>query len=659
MFWDNYDKNYHVTVSFIPNNLTNVFRYMKMVLSDCGISFKSDKIVYNTINQGSTFTSSVESTRAVKKPRKAKKSVSILKDQKQKQNDGLRCQKDSDEVRGKKVSKISKKAKLNKHSMSSFVSSNVSQSVSQNPMVNSSNLIHNEPDDLKQKNIFYIYSQPLKVSPRSRSLEHNVFKNNTTEINQNDIDTQSEGKMSKICIPNLQLNSPTDSTNVIRDVMMRISECVGSLTSERMSLNTVNQGGTHSINSIKVIKKSKNKMKSVSSLKDKKQSNGVKSKITHSQKFSDEGKGKSAYKNPKKVKLSKSKISQIISRKPELDNGNLIVNKGKEHQFNQKNISNNHFHHVQKLSQKTKSLEDSGINNITVNRNQNVVNMQNEEKKPRRYTALPSEALNEDKREYECNGEVELWSERQYNENNQFGVPARYTQSTLSSRMKQVHRPLYFSYNNRYPFVVGQSINKSHNLGVNIQQLLSLIKTKHISKHLVQKYETKNQSHCDLSIESKVSRTKSHYLSNLEEESNCCKENKSNSAFFMPKLIRKKSRKCPAIHEEDFSEENEQSIEEAKVCKYKNPWDVEQPEFEQANLNPGNLRPPCNCMPKNYTNFKDILHNILRNQYSQSRSDVFPPRSVSKKPSIFSNILMEYNSNNNINLDSNIQNYNM
>ncbi|KAJ8673626.1 hypothetical protein QAD02_004888 [Eretmocerus hayati] len=53
----------------------------------------------------------------------------------------------------------------------------------------------------------------------------------------------------------------------------------------------------------------------------------------------------------------------------------------------------------------------------------------------------------------------------------------KYDQPTESSKMKQVQRPYRFHVSH-IPFVVGTSLSPSHNLGLNIQQVLSLIKVK-------------------------------------------------------------------------------------------------------------------------------------------------------------------------------------
>ncbi|XP_011498663.1 PREDICTED: LOW QUALITY PROTEIN: uncharacterized protein LOC105362851 [Ceratosolen solmsi marchali] len=54
-----------------------------------------------------------------------------------------------------------------------------------------------------------------------------------------------------------------------------------------------------------------------------------------------------------------------------------------------------------------------------------------------------------------------------------------YEMPTMSSKMKRVERQYYNRFNIcNIPFVVGTSISPSHNLGLNIQQILSIIKTK-------------------------------------------------------------------------------------------------------------------------------------------------------------------------------------
>ncbi|OXU26007.1 hypothetical protein TSAR_009311 [Trichomalopsis sarcophagae] len=52
-----------------------------------------------------------------------------------------------------------------------------------------------------------------------------------------------------------------------------------------------------------------------------------------------------------------------------------------------------------------------------------------------------------------------------------------YEMPTMASKMKRVHRPYYHRFDIRnIPFVVGTSISPSHNLGLNIQQVLGMIK---------------------------------------------------------------------------------------------------------------------------------------------------------------------------------------
>ncbi|XP_058799870.1 LOW QUALITY PROTEIN: uncharacterized protein LOC131669178 [Phymastichus coffea] len=57
--------------------------------------------------------------------------------------------------------------------------------------------------------------------------------------------------------------------------------------------------------------------------------------------------------------------------------------------------------------------------------------------------------------------------------------PRNYELPTMASRMKRVHKPYYHHFKIKsIPFVVGTSLSPSHNLGLNIQQVLSIIKVK-------------------------------------------------------------------------------------------------------------------------------------------------------------------------------------
>lgn len=65
--------------------------------------------------------------------------------------------------------------------------------------------------------------------------------------------------------------------------------------------------------------------------------------------------------------------------------------------------------------------------------------------------------------------------------NNLTFIPS-YEMSTLASRLKQSTKPYSNRFNSRnIPFVVGTSATPSHNLGINIQQVLSLIKMRQLN----------------------------------------------------------------------------------------------------------------------------------------------------------------------------------
>ncbi|EEB15320.1 asparagine-rich protein, putative [Pediculus humanus corporis] len=70
-------------------------------------------------------------------------------------------------------------------------------------------------------------------------------------------------------------------------------------------------------------------------------------------------------------------------------------------------------------------------------------------------------------------------------ENSLFEPVKSYCQPTISSKRKQVGRDVYSNINNinvrNIPFIAAKSTTPSHNIGVNIQQVLSIIKKRHVN----------------------------------------------------------------------------------------------------------------------------------------------------------------------------------
>lgn len=150
-----------------------------------------------------------------------------------------------------------------------------------------------------------------------------------------------------------------------------------------------------------------------------------------------------------------------------------------------------------------------------------------------------------------------------------------YTLPTHSSRSKEVERFLSGHYQH-LPFVIGQSTNKSHNLWVNIQEALSLIK--HNIPQTVEMHTSQDKdSERPLSVLSKLT-TKSG----------------------------KKPHQCPALVQDGLYDIPETSAEGEEGMK----WE-DHPDCIQANLDPNYSRPKCSCLPQATLSYKKVLRQIF------------------------------------------------
>lgn len=155
-----------------------------------------------------------------------------------------------------------------------------------------------------------------------------------------------------------------------------------------------------------------------------------------------------------------------------------------------------------------------------------------------------------------------------------------YALPTHSSRSKEVERFLSYSYQH-LPFVIGQSTNKSHNLWVNIQEALSLI------KHKVPQV-VEEQSAGDHGI---------------------IKEAVDNEGTFsvISKLSAKtvkKHHQCPALMNDNLYEIPE--CNEDTVKSWEN-----HPDCIQANIDPNYVRPRCSCLTQPSLSYKKVLRQIF------------------------------------------------
>lgn len=155
-----------------------------------------------------------------------------------------------------------------------------------------------------------------------------------------------------------------------------------------------------------------------------------------------------------------------------------------------------------------------------------------------------------------------------------------YALPTQSSRSKEVDRFLNGHYQH-LPFVIGQSTSKSHNLWVNIQEALSLIKQK-----LQQPTETQNTT-----------------LNDCVE----CERPPSVLSKLTTKTIRK-PHQCPAVRSDSLYDipEGTLEIEETGVSS----WE-DHPECIKANVDPNYVRSRCSCLAQPVMNYKNVLRQIF------------------------------------------------
>lgn len=155
-----------------------------------------------------------------------------------------------------------------------------------------------------------------------------------------------------------------------------------------------------------------------------------------------------------------------------------------------------------------------------------------------------------------------------------------YALPTQSSRSKEVDRFLNGHYQH-LPFVIGQSTSKSHNLWVNIQEALSLIKQK-----LQQPTENQNTT-----------------LNECVE----CERPPSVLSKLTTKTIRK-PHQCPAVRSDSLYDipEGTLEIEETGVSS----WE-DHPECIKANVDPNYVRSRCSCLAQPVMNYKNVLRQIF------------------------------------------------
>uniref|UniRef100_A0A1B6HNP7 Uncharacterized protein n=1 Tax=Homalodisca liturata TaxID=320908 RepID=A0A1B6HNP7_9HEMI len=152
-----------------------------------------------------------------------------------------------------------------------------------------------------------------------------------------------------------------------------------------------------------------------------------------------------------------------------------------------------------------------------------------------------------------------------------------YALPTQSSRSKEVERFLSGHYQ-YLPFVIGQSTNKSHNLWVNIQEALSLIKQKIPQTADVHSVVYESEIERPLSVSSKLT-------------------SKTN----------KKTHQCPAMVSDGLYDIPEGSTEAEEAIKS---WE-NHPECIQANIDPNHVRPRCSCIPQQPFSYKKVLRQLF------------------------------------------------
>lgn len=175
-----------------------------------------------------------------------------------------------------------------------------------------------------------------------------------------------------------------------------------------------------------------------------------------------------------------------------------------------------------------------------------------------------------------------------------------YTLPTHSSRSKEVERFLNGHYQH-LPFVIGQSTNKSHNLWVNIQEALSLI------KHKVPQ----------------TNDTQSVLNYNIESE-------KTHSIFSkVSKASTKKPHQCPAAMTDSLYDIPEGMNESEDNSDNVNSWE-NHPECMRANIDPNYSKSRCSCLNQPSTSYKKVLRQIFggMSENSDMSIDTNPRRDV-------------------------------
>ncbi|XP_054272859.1 uncharacterized protein LOC128993125 [Macrosteles quadrilineatus] len=206
-----------------------------------------------------------------------------------------------------------------------------------------------------------------------------------------------------------------------------------------------------------------------------------------------------------------------------------------------------------------------------VGKDQNITKKVSEEKNLNKPVTLKNDVHQSYKSEY--NDMSDYGNELEHP--NQF----HYTLPTHSSKSKEVDRFLNGHYQHTYlPFVIGQSTNKSHNLWVNIQEALSLIKNN---------------------------------IPQTIEIQNLCKESDKDSERPLTVLSKfstksKKPHQCPALMHDGLYDIPETSRETEDGAR----WE-DHPDCVQANLDPNFCRPRCSCVPQGTLSYKKVLQQIF------------------------------------------------
>lgn len=159
-----------------------------------------------------------------------------------------------------------------------------------------------------------------------------------------------------------------------------------------------------------------------------------------------------------------------------------------------------------------------------------------------------------------------------------------YSTTDLLDQLSQLHysmqrnRPKEFErFLKHLPFVIGKSTNKSHNLFVNIQEALSLIKY--------------------------------NVPQNVKEQSNAGYEYDEGTPSVISKLTSKSVKKphlCPVLENNRLY-----AIAECNEDDTIKTWE-DHPDCIQANVDPDNVRPRCSCLTQPQISYKKVLRQIFR-----------------------------------------------